>query len=199
MRKITLKSLSLPMSLLAIALSGMTWLIGCEDMQPDANQRESQTVNNQQKVYTENQPAPVFDWSLERHLFVELYEARNKAVTTYTYKQSPYTGHIMWSCPSIGFPIQANAQLTNPQTDTYYTSSSQAHMSMPQAEPNGLYTSPSTSGTFVMCVTKRGKVAPRYEEGEVTVSPVPQHEVNGTMVDVPDAESTIQINPSRGK
>jgi len=112
----------------------------------------------------DNQPAPQFDWSLERHIMIELYKARNNAVQTYSYVRN-LNGQVVFTCKSIGFPLPANDQLTNsaaPISQDSYTSSI-----LPQAEPNGLYTSPSTSGTYVFCINSDGTVSPAYFEANV--------------------------------
>lgn len=156
-----------------------------------ANTSEARKVNEQQHIYVTNQPAPVFDWSLERHLMIQLYQARNRAVATYSYVQSPYTGKVLFSCPSIGFPIPANTQLTNPESDIL------DRYPLPQAEPNGLYSSPSTHGTYIMCVNKAGKVTPAYSEPNVVAFVMPMREVNGTLVPVGGSEASISIDPGR--
>lgn len=139
-------------------------LAGCTVDNSSLN--ENKAVNEQQKIFVNNQPAPVFDWSLERHLLTQLYKARNEAVNTHSAVRD-LNGKVYFECDSIGFPIPANTQLTNPETDIYYISSSGTHMTMPQAEPNGLYSSPSTSGTFVFCLNDDGTVSPSYFEANV--------------------------------
>lgn len=134
-----------------------------------ANTNEASKVNAQQSVYVNNQPAPIFDWSLERHIMVELYKARNNAVQTYSYVRN-FQGQVIFSCKSIGFPLPANDQLTNQEAqaiaygDIYPRQDATA---LPQAEPNGLYSSPSTSGTYVFCVNSDGTVSPSYFEANV--------------------------------
>ena len=65
-----------------------------------ADSTESQAVQQQQQLYIQSQPAPAFDWSLERHLMIELYVSRNSAVSTFSLTWDPYRGKISWSCPS---------------------------------------------------------------------------------------------------
>ena len=150
--------------LLLLSLIGIIGLgvAGCS--MGNANSNEADKVNAQQSVYVNNQPAPTFDWSLERHIMVELYKARNSAVQTFSYVRN-WQGQIIFSCKSIGFPLPANDQITNPQTQVY--SSSYQSPVISQAEPNGLYTSPSTSGTYVFCINSDGSVSPSYFEANV--------------------------------
>jgi hypothetical protein len=162
----------LALGLLALPLMGND---GCEP----ANRAEAKAVGRQQEIYVTNQPAPTFDFSLERHLLIQLYTARNQAVGTYSYVQSEFNGKVLWGCPSIGFPIPANTQLTNPDLIDY---NSHGAVTLPQAEPNGLYSSPSTSGTFIMCTGKNGEIIPVYEERTVSTFVTPMKEVNGTLL-----------------
>ncbi len=141
---------------------------GC-DWQPDSDQRENAAVEDQQNTYVRNQPPPHFDWSFERHLMTKLYEARNRAVTTTSYAVSSYTGKIIFQCPSIGFPIPATTQLTNPQRIVRYGGA--AVSAIAQAEPNGLYAPPQTDATWIMCVGPDGNVEPVYMEEHVIASP----------------------------
>ena len=86
--------------------------VGTSACSTTANSNEAAKVNAQQDIYVNNQPAPTFDWSLERHVMVELYKARNNAVQTYSYIRN-FQGQVVFSCKSIGFPLPANDQLTN--------------------------------------------------------------------------------------
>jgi len=149
--------------LLVLPLIGFAGLMlsGCTD----STDTEASAVEDQQKLFVNNQPAPVFDWSLERHLLIQLYKARNDAVNTYT-KVRNFNGQVIFECNSIGFPIPANTQLTNPDkiADSLYQG---GFAILPQPEPNGLYTSPSTAGTFVFCLNDDGTVSPSYFEADV--------------------------------
>jgi hypothetical protein len=144
-----------------LLLGFVVLLAGCDS---EANRDERGKVNQQQRIYVQNQPAPMFDWSLERHIMIQLYKARNEAVVTYSYVRN-WQGEIVFNCKSIGFPLPSNSQLTNPEAlavDGYRDSAT-----LPQAEPNGLYSSPSTSGTFVFCLNSDGTISPSYFEADV--------------------------------
>lgn len=160
-----------------------------------ANDKERDVVKSQDLIYARNQPAPTFDFSLERYLLTELYMARNRAVATFSYSQSPWTGKILWSCPSIGFPLAANTQLTNPQKISWRSGGGVGVLA--QAEPNGLYTSPSTTGTFVMCTDQDGLVVPQYHEEYVSVTMFPVVEKDGRIVPALGATPSFTIDPNK--
>jgi hypothetical protein len=159
--------------------------------------QEANVVEKQQSIYVNTQPVPVFDWSLERHLMTELYKARNNAVATYTYVRNQYTGKILSSCPSIGFPISAATQLTSPsRTEEHWGQAGGGNVVIPQPEPNGLFSPPESRGTYVMCLNKDGKVEPRYYEEDVEAFVTPMREVDGQLVPVEGAKASITIDPA---
>jgi hypothetical protein len=146
------------------------------------SEEQDQTDNAQQQLLR-NQPIPTFDYSNERHNFIEIYKARQAAVATFSYVQSPYTGKIMWQCNSIGYPIPYATQITNPSQVIW---SNNAAGTVSQAEPNGLYSPAEAAATWVPCVDSAGNITPVYEEKDVTVFLQPMHDDgNGDLV--PDA------------
>lgn len=160
-------------------------VIGCMD---NAETRDAKNVNDQQEQYQISQPTHKYDWSLERQLAIELYDARNERVATHSVWRSDY-GMIEGDCPSIGYPLPYDVQLTNPLRVAYQSSGAVIE----QAEPNGLFSSKSTSATWVRCVVKvNGKAmeSPIYVEGKVTAYPYPL-DVNYTTNRVKQIEDTM--------
>ena len=155
-----------------------------------ANSQEAAMVNAQQEIYTKTQPPPFFNHSLQRQLMIDLYKAMNSSVTTYTYVMNQYTGKPYFYCPSIGYAIPSNTELTNP--DAVSWPGDNHGFVLPQAEPNGLYSSPSTSGTFVMCANSDGTVSPEYFEQDVSTFTQPMKFQNGMFVPV-DSTTTPTI------
>lgn len=143
-------------------------ILGCVD---SAETRDNKNVNDQQEQYQIAQPIPKFDWSLERQLAIELYKARNDNIATHTVWRSDY-GMIEGDCPSIGYPLPYDTQLTNPLRPVYTGGGAVVE----QAEPNGLFSSKNSMATWVRCVIKvNGKPveSPIYIEDKVTTYPYP--------------------------
>ena len=110
----------------------------------------------------------------ERKLMKDIIEMRDQSgLVTYTYMASEMTGKVGdLLCESIGYPIPASTQFTNPEKVTYEG----AHygITLPQADPNGLFSPASAEGTWVMCKNPNGgDVAPVYSEPRLIVSPFP--------------------------
>lgn len=177
-------------TLIVVALASMC--IGARGCADSSDSAEHDSVDAQQSLYVRNQPVPTFQWSLERHLLVQLYQARNQSVTTYSYVVNQYNGSIMWSCTSLGFPIPATTQLTNPMRYVYQGAT------IPQAEPNGVFAPPDTDGTWVLCAGDDGNLEPVYIEEHVRTFTRPMEEHDGRLVPVAGQRSTVTINPRRG-
>lgn len=92
------------------------------------------------------------------------------------------TGKWIYQGKCVGYGIPYTTQFTQPDTlqraalpvldingndkgrNEYFTEV------LPQADPNGLYSSPSTSATWILSVDEDGNITPSYVESEITVS-----------------------------
>ena len=109
----------------------------------------------------------------ERKLLKDILELRDQTgLTTYTYIWSDYHACHIWVCDSIGYGIPYATEFTNPQKLVATNCSQCEHMSLPQADPNGLFSPASADGTWVMCKDPNGEsVKPVFFEPRMTVSP----------------------------
>lgn len=139
---------------------------GCEQSQTE---KDSVQVAQQQGQYAKYQPVPYYDWSLERHLITELYNARNTKAATHSVWRSN-TGIIEGDCPSMGFSLPYDTSLTNPLQGERVSANGGA-IAIEQAEPNGIFASKNTAATWVLCLADTGAVEPIYVETKVTVYP----------------------------
>ena len=155
-----------------LAIVFTIFVAGC-DLASSSSQeaKDSRTVEMQQKQYAASQPVPVFNWSLERDLVIQLYQMRNAKVATHSVWRSEY-GMVEGDCPSIGFGIPYDTSLTNP-LQTVEGHGQGEFVAVEQPEPNGLFSSKNTSATWVMCAGEGGVIEPVYVEDKVTVYPFP--------------------------
>lgn len=158
----------------------------------NANTNEATQVNRQQDIYNKTQPIPLFDYSQDRATLLQIYSAKNEARQTWAVVFSN-NGVPLWSCPSIGFPIPTTTQLTNPDS---YGGGAYGYFTLPQAEPNGLYTGDSLA-TYILCVRPNGDVVPLYAEPLVMLFPFEIKIVDGKVVDAGGA-STMNIEVKGG-
>ena len=178
--------------LIVLALVAMLLFTACD---PDnsgthTEWEESQAVDRQQAHYQVTQPIPFFQFSQLRASLIQIYAQVVRPTRTYTVISSEGTGSLIFECPSIGFPIPADTQLTNPaQVD--WTND----VTIDQAEPGGIFTSRNTTGTYIQCIRANGDVGVVYTEQEVTAFGfgVVCNE-NGYCIDDQSSPTTLQVD-----
>ncbi len=138
---------------------------GCQNDNAENNDRS--VVDKQQKQYQIAQPVPFFDFSQVRDSLIQIYGQLARATSTYTVITAQGNGKLIFQCPSYGFPIPADTQLTNPLQVTYPYQGSIGYV-VEQAEPAGVFTSKNTDGTYVLCARKNGDIGVVYSEQKVT-------------------------------
>ncbi len=141
----------------------MGGLIGCSD----SERHDRNIVNKQQEVYQTVQPVHIYDYSIPRDVYQQIYDmTTTQALATYTVIET-VTGVIKYHGPSIGFPIPADVQITNGLQPSGSTG-----VAVEQAEPNGLFSSKNTDATWILFVDlKTGIVYPVYSEHKTTCWP----------------------------
>ena len=154
--------------ILAIAtfvVLGVT-LTGCIEENSDYAQREQQEQILKEGGRQTGMPA--IKNFRERKLMKQIIEMRDQdGLVTYTYTVPETTGRPVFLCNSIGYGLPAATQYTNPEKVEYQGTT------LPQADPNGLFSPSSAEGTWVMCTdpSGTGKTRPVYVEPRVIVSP----------------------------
>ena len=171
--------------LLAVGVIGVlmaSMLAGC-------GQRE--TASSKENSYTQDlmeQSSSIVGYPdvtnfFEKAQLKEIYELRDDPnLICYWYTKNDMTGKWIYQGTCIGYGIPYTTQFTQPDTmqraalpvldingndkgrNEYYTEV------LPQADPNGLYSSASTSATWILTTDKDGNIKPTYVESEITVS-----------------------------
>ena len=110
----------------------------------------------------------------EKRMLKDIYELRDKAIVTYTYI-TDMNGGLHKICDSIGYGISGATQYTNPQRVARYNETPEhGNITLPQADPNGLFSPPTDEGTWVLCKDPNGsKVMPVRIEPRTITSPFP--------------------------
>ena len=152
------------LSVAAIGILGVT-LVGCVDS--DSKQRNAQ--ERILKEATSQTGMPAIKNFRERKLMKQIIEMRDQdGLVTYTYTFSEVNGTPTFLCNSVGYGLPAAMQYTNPEK--YISGGS---TTMPQADPNGLFSPDSAEGTWVLCSDPSGSAGtkPVYVEPRIIVSP----------------------------
>jgi hypothetical protein len=113
------------------------------------------------------QPTPNFGWSQLRQNLIDIETAQANTVQTTSFFFNQGVASPIFSCPSIGYPIPADSELTNPDQIIHGTDSDNPSQVVSQAEVTGIYTGP-TTGTHVICVDPSGHGYDNYWEGFVS-------------------------------
>jgi hypothetical protein len=145
--------------------------MACEVGPPSSDQVQRAEQEKILKEATAQTGMPAIVNFRERKLLKDILELRDQdGLVTWTYTFSEQTGKYMFFCDSIGYGIPYATQYTNPEKEIYHTST--AITTLPQADPNGLFSPAAAEGTWVMCKNPNGpEVRPIYVEPRVIVSP----------------------------
>lgn len=147
-----------------VAILGIGLVTACTDEQRQADRAVSDIVGRQQQIYIQNQPVPVYDYSAQRQVLLEIEHATIPELRPTWHVFIAQGVGVVDSCAGFGAPIPYESQLTNPERlgDDYNSESS----ILPQPEPNGLYNFGGTIATWVLCDFGFG-IEPVYTENEV--------------------------------
>ncbi len=106
----------------------------------------------------------------EKRMLKMILELRDTEIKTITYIVD-FNGKLHKVCDSVGYGFPYATQYTNPQKIAY-ASHQTGVATLPQADPNGLFSPGSADGTWVMCLNQETKkISPIYVEPHVIVSP----------------------------
>ena len=153
------------MKKLALILPFIVALTAC-DVAPTSTQIERKKQEEMSLQAVQSVGMPAITNFAEKRMMKDILELRDQNVATITYV-TDMNGRLHKRCNSIGYGLPYATQYTNPQRSI---SDTHGLATLPQADPNGLYSPASAEGTWVMCVFN-GKPRPVYIEDRVTVSP----------------------------
>jgi hypothetical protein len=149
-----------------------------------ASQEASAQAQDSNNLVT-NQPVPVYQYSQARQTLINVEDIEAKGENTTSFGVSN-NGNLVWSCSSIGMPVPADAQLTNPSQQEAQPNGGGYRLNsgdnvLPQMDPTGDYTG-DTTGTNTLCVGPGGKDYVQYWEGYTDAVSGPASWVNGHVV-----------------
>lgn len=157
----------------AALVVGIVALAACDDVRSSSDQVQAQRTEQLAAEAASAVGIPAITNFREMRLLKDIYERRDQdGLTTYTYTFSELTGKLTFFCTSVGYPIPYAAQFSNPEK--LIRPRADGYLSLPQAEPNGLFMPASAEGSWVMCLDP-GKNEARavYTEPRVISSPFP--------------------------
>jgi len=155
---------------LAVILSAFSLASCVEEQTSDRKQQQEQESILQEATSSVGMPA--IKNFRERKLAKDILELRDQeGIITYTYIVAEATGKLVFLGESIGYGLPYSTQFTNPEKIERYSSAG-GYVTLPQADPNGLFSPASADGTWVMMKDPNGsKVVPVLVEPRCIVSP----------------------------
>lgn len=164
-----------------------------------AASQDQSTVNKQLGTFEQTQPIPFNNWSQYRQTLIDVEQAEihGTATTSFFFNLGAIDPYKI--CPSIGFPVSANSQLTNPTQVSNgggNQNTSNENVTIDQSEPNGTYTG-NTTGTFAVCAEPDGTKRISYAEGFIHAEGGPAHWDLTTHRIVDDGGTTVGTKTSK--
>jgi len=154
--------------LLAVAASTLG-LTACGPQSESSTQIERRKQEEMSLQAVQSVGMPAITNFAEKRMFKDILELRDRSVPTTTYLVG-MNNQLTKLCDSVGYGLPYATQYTNPQR---VYSDAHGYGTLPQADPNGLYSPASAEGTWVLCVDhKDGKAKPIYVEPRIIVSPI---------------------------
>lgn len=155
--------------------AALMFVVGCETPPPTSDDIQREQQEKLLAEGTAQTGMPAIKNYRERKLMKDIIELRDQTgLITYTYLYNEMQGRLVFLCDSIGYGIPYATQYTNPQKyeRVNLSGGGYGYQTLPQADPNGLFSPASAEGTWVMCKNPNGSdTRPVYIEPRVVVSP----------------------------
>lgn len=145
-------------------------LAGCGEDSPTSDQQESQKTAQTTAAAAKEVGFPSITNFYEKRLLREIYERRDQSdLGTFAYVQG-LDGRLTCLGKAIGYGVPYSTQFSNPQrlVGSIYQGGAPT---MPQPEPNGLFTPEGMSATWLQLVAPNGDIHVVYVEPTIVVSP----------------------------
>jgi len=170
--------------LIILMFISLILIVSCDDAVKDSAQREQskQTALAMNEAQRQVGMPNIINFQ-QRKLLKMVYELADKEnLVCYAYIKSDYQGKLFFIGKCIGYGVPFSAQYTSPtkvadvEDVAPYNPTGYHFVTVPQADPNGLYMPTSSSATWLMMIDpKTNKPRPVYIEPEIVVSPFKLH------------------------
>lgn len=165
-----MKKIATTLLFAALSAAALTACVDAPAASSDQVQRRAQEQLSAQSNAEVGMPA--ITRFQEKRMAKDILELRDKAIATITYTQD-MNGTLHKLCDSVGYGLPYATQYTNPQRPIGSDYQGHPLTTMPQADPNGLFSPASADGTWILCVNPdTQKPVPLYVEPHVIVSPM---------------------------
>lgn len=144
-------------------------LMSCETTQTADKQMEKATAEAMNEANKQIGMPAIVNFQ-ERKLAKMIFELRDQeGLVCYAYIVNHMTGELVFIGKCMGFGLPYSVQYTNPERSEYHSNG--GTVTLPQADPNGLFMPEGLSATWLMMVDDKGNARPVYVEPQIIVSP----------------------------
>jgi hypothetical protein len=151
-----------------LLLAALLSLAACDQEQSNSDDMQNTAQAKSLAEMAREVGMPAITNFQEKRMLKQIYEMRDQGIGTFSYIQS-MQGCLVYLGPSVGYGVPYATQYSNPQVMEW---NAHQYLSMPQAEPNGLFMPAEAHGTWVMLKDPNSdSVKPVYIEPDVIVSP----------------------------
>jgi hypothetical protein len=142
-----------------------------ESKSADTQDRNRQEAIQQEANRQVGMPA-ITNFTLKKNFKLIMEEMDKPHTIRYAYIWSQYHGKFVYIGKCEGFPIPAATQFTNPEKLVQPFYSDHSVVTLPQADPTGLFSPGSADASYVMMIDpETGKPVPCYFEEKVNTLP----------------------------
>ena len=146
-------------------------LTACDPGPKSSTQIEREKQEEMSKRGVESVGFPAITNYAEKRMFKDILEKRDAMHPTYTYIVD-MNGRFHKVCDSLGYGLPYATQYTNPMR--VGGDGTHGYVTLPQADPNGLFSPANAEGTWVMCLNPKTKQAePQYIEPRIVTMTYP--------------------------
>jgi hypothetical protein len=156
--------------LLVLCLVAMVGVFGCSggNTADDKQQRDQEAIVSEGARQVGMPRIVNFRAMKLMREIIELQD--NTSIVTYVYLKNDMSGRLVFVGRAMGYGIPYASQFTNPQKLISWDRG----ITLPQADPDGLFKPSSNAGTLVMMINpETNKPMPVCFESDITVSPFP--------------------------
>ena len=150
--------------------------VACEEpvISKSSTEIEREKQEHLSKQAIESVGLPNISNFYEKKTLKKILEMRdNPKLINHFYTKNSMTGKWVYEGKCIGFGISYTTQYTNPEKMGHLDGGeygARNPYTIPQADPNGLYSVPNGTATWIMRVTDNGDTIVDYIESEIRVS-----------------------------
>jgi len=156
--------------IIALSLVLSLLFVGCGEYKPTAEEKQTQQTKQALNQMNNQIGMPNIKEFYEKKMAKEIFELRdNSKLVCFAYTQA-MNGKFIYLGKCFGYGLPYSVQYTNPQQILEYGQSGGGNVTIPQADPNGLYMPEGLSATWLMMINETtGEREIMYAEPNVVV------------------------------